>query len=207
MTQAFLLGTAFIWLTFSGPKQSVDQDKNLGRLHANMNIMGMTALPALNQSREMWDRLQPMEGYWEGTGWMEGGIGPRSEFIQQETVRLGYQQTLLNTDGFRRTSGFISNVGHDFRRVVVSYNDRKKLYTFHAHMENGLALQADAPFSNSSIEWVILCDTRDMDAYSQLGVKTLPQIRFTVRWSPKAREWYESGERLNDDKSWTKFFE
>ena len=134
------------------------------------------------------DKLIPMVGQWEGTGWYQQGPDKRYEISQTENVESKLNGTLLLMEG----RGYVNDSLAFNAMAFFSYNPHKKQYVIESHLMDGKATVATGFFKeDGSFQW---------------GFE-FPQgkIRYNITFDENT--WHETGEFSRDGEKWYKTFE
>ena len=138
-------------------------------------------------------RLDYMVGDWEGEGWTVMN-GERHTFRGGELIqrKLGGIALLVEGAFFSRPAGSEQETPSHTTLGVISYDPRTQTYRFRTWLARGMAGERELTLIADGWQWEI--------RYPK-GV-----IRYVMKLTP-AGEWFEIGERSEDEKAWQKFFE
>jgi len=135
-------------------------------------------------SKSKISRLEFMTGSWEGTGWMMGRDGTKSEFNQSEEIRFKLDSTMIIVEGVGTSQGKIVHNA----LAILTYNKKEDNYSFRSYLQNGQSGEFPAELIDKKLYW-----------YPN------DNVRYVI-WTNEKGQWYETGEFLRGD-SWTQFFE
>lgn len=143
--------------------------------------------------RAAMEKLAYMAGDWQGTGWMQMGPGPRSEFRGGEKVQSKLFGLALLVEGafFAPDSGGKERPAHT-TLGVISYAPAEEKYKFRYWLATGFSGERDLTLTDDGWYW-------------ELPAGPGATIRYTM--THEDGTWSEIGERTTDGKTWQKFFE
>ncbi len=135
-------------------------------------------------------KLGFLTGKWKGQGWIATGPGEPHRFTQTEDVQSKLGGTLVLIEGLGNEEG-ATRVVHQ-ALAVVSYDDAKTSYRFHAYSWPGRYVESEAEVTEKSLQWG--------------SVSGPANVRFRIVVNEKG-QWHETGETSMDGKTWRQFFE
>ena len=133
--------------------------------------------------------LPPLEGRWEGAGWIRMGPGDPVRFIGEERVESRLDGRLLVVEGLHRTPDRSKVVHHAFG--VFSWDESAKRYRFDTYVANRGGGDHHARMEGSALVW-------------EFGAGNGPKRRFTI--TVENDQWKEVGHVQRGD-DWVQFFE
>ncbi|MCK6692733.1 MAG: hypothetical protein L6Q97_11600 [Thermoanaerobaculia bacterium] len=141
--------------------------------------------------RDAMQKVQFLEGRWQGAGWIQ--MGPqRHEFIVSETGVFKANGGVLMLEGVGRDAADTSVIIHQ-ALGFISWDQQNGKYLMRAFRADGNHVDADFHVADDgSILWGF--------THPMAG-----QIRYTIRLDNG--QWVESGEMSRDGKSWRPFLE
>jgi len=143
---------------------------------------------------EAMKKLSFLVGEWKGSGWMAFG-DRRSEFNATETATVRAGGVVLMVEGHHT----VDLPGQAAQRVVheafgvLWYDESSGSYNFQAFLATGRHSTFKARCDGKQVVW----------GYED---PHMGKVRYTITIDEKGR-WFEIGERDEDEKGWTKFFE
>lgn len=146
------------------------------------------ARPDITAQQQAMERISFMTGKWRGDGWVLNGDS-RYEFRQTEHVRYNLDGAILLIDG----RGFSKDGAADAEPyfsafAVVSFNDRKEKYQFQSYSRGYAGTYDASVMDDGGFEWLV------------------GSSRYRI-WLTEDEQWFEIGERRQDNGEWAQFFE
>ncbi|MCB0495199.1 MAG: DUF1579 family protein [Cyclobacteriaceae bacterium] len=136
------------------------------------------------------EKLSPLVGQWEGTGWYQQGPNNRYEIKQTENVESILNGTLLLVEG----KGYVNDSLAFNAMAFFSYDPYKKEYVIESHLMDGKATVAKGFFKeDGTFQW-------GFEFPNGQG-----QIRYIITFDES--NWHETGEYSRDGNQWYKTFE
>lgn len=162
-------------------------------------LFSFTCLPAAErpggsaraeEQRAAMEKLRPMVGEWQGTGWILGPEG-RAEFTGGEIVQSKLDGLALLVEGafFREEAG--RKIPTHTTLGVITFDPASNAYRFKSWLATGTTGERELKLIDQGWEWEI----------------KNPQGTIRYRATFSHDEWFEFGERSRDGSSWQKFFE
>lgn len=160
-----------------------------------LSTLAVSAQAPASTSKADMKKLDYMIGQWKGGGWMEYAPGRRESFTGTETVESKLDGAVIQVEGLHHAKqpGSDKEVVIHNALGILSYDERAKLYHFHAWLANGHYTEAEVNLIESGWQW----------GYRDPRGAT---VRFTIKLTEKG-DWHEIGEVSIDGKTWRQFFE
>ncbi len=135
-------------------------------------------------SKSKISQLEFMVGNWEGSGWMMGRDGSKSEFDQTENIQFKLDSTMVLIEGLGKSQG---KVVHN-ALALLTYNKAEDKLSFRSYLQNGLGGEFPAELTEGRLYW-----------YPNQNVRY-------IIWINEQGQWFETGEFLRGE-NWMQFFE
>ena len=135
-------------------------------------------------------KLENWVGNWSGEGWMMMGPGSKKEFTQKEEITSKLNGLLIMVEG-KGTSKETQEIIHN-AFALISYDEKDSIYSFQAHLVNGLTTDATASWNGDAFEW-------------GFSPPNGGHIKYSIVL--KDDTWHETGAYSADGNMWHQFFE
>lgn len=129
-------------------------------------------------------KLAFITGKWEGSGWMMGPGGQKSDFNQIEDIQFKIDSTAILIEGLGKSQGKIIHNA----LAIISYNKKEGNYLFQSYLHNGRKGEFKAELIDGKFYW-----------YPRTN------MRYIIELNEKD-QWYEVGE-MQQETNWFQFFE
>ena len=100
-------------------------------------------------SKSKISQLEFMVGNWNGTGWMMGRDGQKSEFDQSEKIKFKLDSTMVLVEGMGKSEGRIVHNA----LAIITYNKEEDKYVFRSYMQNGQSGEFPAELIDGKLYW------------------------------------------------------